>query len=157
MPDTQETSRGLVVGADGWQEKLEANKRTFVESFAARSAFHQAFDPLTNAQFVDRLYANAGVRPDQAERDQLVAALDGQSETRAGALRRIAESEEFARAESNSAFVLIQYFGYLRRDPDEAGFRFWLSKLEQFGGDYVQAEMVKAFISSEEYRQRFGV
>jgi DNA-binding beta-propeller fold protein YncE len=156
MPDTQEVSRGLVVGADGWQERLEANKLAFVESFAARPAFRQAFDPLTNAQFVDRLYANAGVQPSQAERDQLAAALDSQSETRAGALRRVAESAEFARAESNSAFVLMQYFGYLRRDPDEAGFRFWLSKLEEFGGDYVRAEMVKAFIASDEYRQRFG-
>ena len=56
----------------------------------------------------------------------------------------------------------MQFFGYLRRDPDDApdfnfnGYDFWLSKLDQFGGDFVQAEMVKAFISSTEYRARFG-
>jgi hypothetical protein len=50
----------------------------------------------------------------------------------------------------------MQYFGYLRRDPDQEGFNYWLSKLDQFGGNFVNAEMVKAFISSVEYGQRFG-
>jgi len=50
----------------------------------------------------------------------------------------------------------MQYFGYLRRDPDEPGFNFWLSKLDQFGGDFQKAEMVRAFISSDEYRFRFS-
>jgi hypothetical protein len=52
-------------------------------------------------------------------------------------------------------FVMMEYFGYLRRDPDEAGYRFWLNKLNQFGGNFEQAEMVKAFINSGEYRARF--
>jgi DNA-binding beta-propeller fold protein YncE/cytochrome c553 len=157
MPDTQEAGRGLVVGASGWQEKLEANKRAFIAAFASRAAFHQAFDSMTNEQFVDRLYSNAGVQPAAQERDDIVRALNEQRETRAEALRRVTENAEFTRRETNSAFVLMQYFGYLRRDPDEPGFNFWLSKLEQFGGNYINAEMVKAFISSDEYRQRFGV
>jgi len=59
-------------------------------------------------------------------------------------------------AEFNSSFVTMQYFGYLRRDPDAAGFNFWLSKLNAFNGDFIKAEMVKAFITSTEYRQRYG-
>jgi len=57
--------------------------------------------------------------------------------------------------------VLMQYFGYLRRDPNQgpdtdfAGYDFWLNKLDRFNGNFVDAEMVKAFISSAEYRQRF--
>jgi hypothetical protein len=50
----------------------------------------------------------------------------------------------------------MQYFGYLGRDPDSAGFNFWLNKLNQFNGNFVDAEMVKAFLESTEYRQRFG-
>jgi hypothetical protein len=58
----------------------------------------------------------------------------------------------------------MQYFGYLRRNPDAApepnlnfaGYNFWLNKLNQFNGNYVDAEMIKAFLSSIEYRQRFG-
>jgi hypothetical protein len=67
-------------------------------------------------------------------------------------------------AERNRAFVLMQFFGYLRRNPDDApeatrdysGYDFWLTKLNQSKGDYIAAELVKAFITSGEYRQRFG-
>jgi hypothetical protein len=62
----------------------------------------------------------------------------------------------------NLAFVLMQYFDYLRRDPDASpdsdfkGYNFWLSKLDEFNGNFIAAEMVEAFISSDEYRKRFG-
>jgi hypothetical protein len=64
--------------------------------------------------------------------------------------------------ESNRAFVLMRYYGYLRRNPDDApdtdftGYNFRLTKLNSFGGDWKAAEMVKAFVSSIEYRKRFG-
>jgi hypothetical protein len=57
----------------------------------------------------------------------------------------------------------MQYFGYLRRNPDDApdlnfvGFDFWLTKLNSFGGNYNQADMVKSFITSTEFRSRFTV
>jgi uncharacterized protein (TIGR03118 family) len=91
-----------------------------------------------------------------AFRDSLVAGLNGSTETRATVLRKIAESEEFRNNETNAAFVLMEYFGYLRRDADVAGYNFWLNKLNAFNGNFVNAEMVKAFINSAEYRQRFG-
>ena len=58
----------------------------------------------------------------------------------------------------------MEYFGYLRRNPDDApestrdytGYDFWLTKLVQINGNYINAEMVKAFLGSTEYRQRFG-
>ena len=68
----------------------------------------------------------------------------------------LAESEEIRTRELNAAFVTMEYFGYLRRDPDTAGFNFWLNKLNSFNGNFINAELVKAFISSLEYRQRFG-
>ena len=83
--------------------------------------------------------------------------------TRAQVLRAVAEDADLSRAELNRAFVLMQYFGYLRRDPDAApdadftGYDFWLGKLNDFGGNYIRAEMVKAFIDSVEYRNRFGL
>ena len=81
---------------------------------------------------------------------------------RAQVLRSIAENQTLRQKEFNRAFVLMQYYGYLRRNPDDAqdtdysGYDFWLGKLDHFGGNYIDAEMVKAFISSTEYRQRFG-
>jgi uncharacterized protein (TIGR03118 family) len=89
-------------------------------------------------------------------RDSLVAGLNGGTLTRAAVLRMIAESSELNAREFNSAFVTMQYFGYLRRDPDTSGFNFWADKLNSFNGNFIAAEMVKAFISSSEYRQRFS-
>ena len=97
----------------------------------------------------------------QAERDQQVANLtaDNNSAGRAA----VVEDTDFRAAEFNHAFVLMEYFGYLRRNPfdtpdtDFAGFDFWLGKLNKFGGNYVEAEMVKAFISPAVYGKRFGL
>jgi hypothetical protein len=75
--------------------------------------------------------------------------------TRVSVLRRIVENAAFDRKVFNEAFVTMEYFGYLRRDPDANGLQFWLAKLNQFNGNYVEAEMVKAFINSDEYRKRF--
>jgi hypothetical protein len=77
-------------------------------------------------------------------------------------LRAVADDADFKAREFNRAFVLMQYFGYLRRAPNDppdadfTGYNFWLGKLNQFGGNYVSAEMVKAFITSDEYVKRFG-
>jgi hypothetical protein len=116
------------------------------------------------SDFVGALDANTGGSLGAAAREALAAQLASNNTTqgRASALRQVAENAAFTAAEKNRAFVLMQYFGYLRRDPDAApdadftGYSFWLSKLEQFNGDFVRAEMVKAFLSSDEYRQRFG-
>jgi uncharacterized protein (TIGR03118 family) len=90
-------------------------------------------------------------------RNSLVAGLDAATETRATVLRKVAEAEELRTREFNSAFVFMEYAGYLRRDPDTAGFNFWLNKLNAFNGNFQNAEMVKAFLASSEYRQRFGL
>jgi hypothetical protein len=81
---------------------------------------------------------------------------------RGRALRRVAENPTLNQNEKNRAFVLMEYFGYLRRNPndpqdtDYSGYDFWLSKLNQFNGNFVNADMVQAFIDSGEYRARFG-
>jgi aldose sugar dehydrogenase len=162
VADTQEVGRGVVVGVGDWEARLAANRLAFAERFSQRPAFRGAFDALTNAQYVVELFDNAGVSPTAAERDALVAALDAGTKTRPRVLLDVAENADFKRAEFNRAFVLMQYFGYLRRNPDDppdsdfSGYDFWLDKLNRFNGNFVQAEMVKAFILSIEYRARFG-
>ena len=162
MRDLQEVSQGVVVNSPGWQQKLAANQQQFAQEWVARPSFKAAYDGLSNAAYVNALYANAGIVPPQAERDALVTDLDMATQTRAAVLLDVAGNAAFRQQEQNSAFVLMQYFGYLRRDPDSgpdsdlSGYYFWLTKLNNFNGDYQQAEMVKAFISSTEYRARFG-
>jgi hypothetical protein len=155
MPDTAVVARDVIVGRAGWAQQLEANKQAFVAAWVQRAEFQSIYGALSNAAYVDRLIANTGVSFTAGERNALVSGLGDGSLTRAGVLRQVAEDERFVRAKFNETFVMIEYFGYLRRDPDESGFRFWLQKLNQFNGNFVQAEMVKAFINSGEYRGRF--
>ncbi|HXI75009.1 MAG TPA: Calx-beta domain-containing protein, partial [Pyrinomonadaceae bacterium] len=165
LADAQQIANGVVVNAPGWQQKLEENKQSYVARFTMTPKFISLY-PLTMspALFVDTMNQNTGGALSTAERDALVSDLTSGLRTRSEVLRAIAEDPELTNAEFNRAFVLMQYFGYLRRNPNDApevtrdfaGYNFWLTKLNQFNGNFVQAEMVKAFLDSTEYRQRFG-
>ena len=163
--DSARIGQGVVVNQGDWRAQLEANKEAFFLEWVQRPEFLARHPAGMGAQeFVGALDANTGGALTAAAREALAAQLaaDNTARGRALVLRQVAESAEFSRREFNRAFVLMQYFGYLRRDPDAApdsdfsGYRFWLAKLDEFGGDFIRAEMVKAFISSVEYRKRFG-
>ncbi|MEP6819417.1 MAG: FG-GAP-like repeat-containing protein [bacterium] len=168
LRDTQEIGRGVVVNATGWEQVLENNKQAYALSFVARPEFLAAYpNTLTADQVVTQLDTNAGGVLSAAEKANLVAVLGATPADvtkRASVLRSVAEDADLKSAEFNKAFVLMQYFGYLRRNPNDApepglnfdGYNFWLNKLNQFNGNFINAEMVKAFIVSGEYRQRFG-
>lgn len=163
MRDTQKVGRGVVVGASGWEAQLEANKVAYANDFVSRSEFTALYPTsLTAAQFVDALYAHAGITPSSGERQAAIDEFNNPTGARGRVLRRVADNQTFFQRETNRAFVLMQYFGYLRRNPDDPpdnnldGYNFWLNKLNQFNGNFIDAEMVKAFLTSPEYRQRFG-
>jgi uncharacterized repeat protein (TIGR01451 family) len=155
----------IIVGQGDWQTQLETNKTFYAVGFVQRPAFQAAHGSQDAATLVNSLFANAGVTPTQPERDAAVSAYNsagGGSASQAAALRSVVESNSVSNATFDEAFVLMQYFGYLQRDPDSSpdsdfsGYNFWLSKLNQFNGNYVKAEMVRAFIESAEYKKRFG-
>jgi subtilisin family serine protease len=171
LPDTQQIALGVMVGIGDWETLLENNKQAFAAKFVARSRFTTAYPLNTEpAVFVDALYTNAGVTPSASERTLVIgefgagATTTGDTAARARVIRRVAENAALKQQELNRAFVLMQYFGYLRRNPydppeltlDYAGYNFWLNKLNEFNGNFIAAQMVKAFIDSDEYRRRFG-
>lgn len=162
VTDTRTVGKGVVVLAPGWEQLLETNKRLFADEWVTRSTFREVYDSKTAVQYVDTLIANTGVSFNQPERDALVSGLDSGAETRATVLRKVVENNAFYNKEFRPAFVLMQYFGYLRRNPNDApdtnmdGYNFWLNKLNLFGGDYLQSEMIKSFLVSAEYRNRFN-
>jgi hypothetical protein len=176
LPDTQEIGRGIVFGQPGADQQLETNKENFFLDFVQRPAFLAAGaypSTLTATQFVDKLNGNtldplnpgSGPALTPGERQALIdqLAMDQTSPSlRAQVLRSVSENTIFTQRQFNKAFVLMQYFGYLRRNPNATpdtnfdGYNFWLGKLNQFNGNFVSAEMVKAFITSGEYLQRFG-
>jgi serine protease AprX len=154
IPDVGIVARDVIVGRGNWAQQLESNKQAFVDAWVLRPAFRAVYDGLGNDAFVDTLISHTG-GSFNGDRNALVSGLNSSSLTRAAALRQVVENGGFTRAKSNRMFVMMEYFGYLRRDPDEEGYQFWLNKLNHFNGNFEQAEMVKAFIISGEYRARF--
>jgi Tol biopolymer transport system component len=172
IKDLQQVTLGIVVDNKLSPPVIEANRAAFAEQFVLRAEFRTLYDTLNNQQYVDKLFATTGIAPTAAERTALINGLaPGGGETRASVLRKIVDGtrvtadgtlefttrygKAFYDKEFDPSFVLMEYFGYLRRDPDDAGFQFWLAKLRQFG-NWVDAEMVRAFVTSPEYRNRFG-
>ena len=170
LPDSQQIGNGVVVGQNGWEAVLERNKQAFVDQFVTRSRFTTAYPAnMVPALFVQMLNDNAGKPLSTTELATLTAEHTAGTKNRAQVLRQIAEHPNLVNSEFNRAFLLMQFFGYLRRSPndlpdtDYTGYDFWLIKLNNFtqSGDDVlvrvqKAEMVKAFLVSGEYRKRFG-
>jgi hypothetical protein len=155
------TDRQQVVGGFG----LEAAKQAFAESFVQRPEFISKYpSDVTAESFVDSLLANlrqtAGVDLGN-QRAALITNYDrglNQVQSRSLVLRQLTEMPETRNANYNSAFVLTEYFGYLRRNPDRAGYDFWLNVLNSSTtrDTEVYARMVCSFITSAEYQHRFS-
>jgi len=177
LRDQRTISDGVIVGQTGWEARLEQNTQAFFQEFVQRVEFVSRFPNGTPAAtYVDTLFANATVTPTTAERNAAITAYgSGDTAGRAAALRSVAESNSVFQKQYNTAFVLMEYYGYLRRNPDDSpdnnfsGYDFWLNKLNQFSQPnedvrdetvafrrVERAEMVRAFILSAEYRQRFA-
>jgi hypothetical protein len=166
--DTRTIGEGVIVNAPGWEALLAANRTAFIEDFVQRPQFSERYPvALTPGEFVVQLNTGAGGALTGSQLAAAVAEFGGAATSenvvaRAKVLRAVAESPVFSQHQLNPAFVLLQYFGYLQRNPDEApddnldGYNFWLHKLEEFNGDFRGAEMVKSFLVSAEYRARFG-
>jgi hypothetical protein len=162
LTDQRAIANSVIVNQGDWEGTLERNKVAYFDSFVKTTRFTNAYPTtLLPTEYVHTLNQNAGNPMSPSEETQEAAKMVA-GRTRAQVLRDIAEHPNLARAELNRAFVLMQFFGYLRRNPNDApdrdhtGYDFWLTKLNQFNGDFNAAEMVKAFITSAEYRRRFG-
>ena len=169
--DVATMSQGIVVNNALSPDAINANKLAFVNQFVTRTDFRAIYDGLDNTQYVNRLFGTTGVTPSASDRQALIDGLNGGSQSRATVLFKVVDGtttttgglltfnttygKAFYDKLFNEAFVQMEYFGYLLRDPDSVGYTNWLAKLNFFG-DWVNAEMVKAFIKSPEYRSRFG-
>ena len=180
-PDALFVGNGIIVNGQLSAAKINQNKADFASQFVnctdpakyRCAEFKAIYDPLNNQQYVDRLFQTTGVNASASERTALVNELNANPATgRASVLQKVVDGinvisegnqqftttygQAFYDQQFRRAFVQLEYFGYMKRDPDDAGYAFWLGKLNQFAGNFVNAEMVLAFISSPEYRARFG-
>ncbi|MGI8656754.1 MAG: Calx-beta domain-containing protein [Pyrinomonadaceae bacterium] len=147
MPD-----RSRVVGG----ANLEAGKQAFADAWVQRPDFLAKY-PQTGTPFIDALLQTiqqgSGVDL-SSQRNAFIADFNA-NQSRARIVRQAAENQAFQQAEYNRAFVLMQYFGYLRRDPDTAGYQFWLDILSNRVPNNYRS-MVCAFVTSREYQERFS-
>jgi hypothetical protein len=147
------------------QEVLQRRAQLAVR-FTQRAEFITTYGSLSNSAYVNALLARYQLtqvttpdpqQPDGSVKVTLTAAdltsrLNGGTLTRAQVLRAIADSDQVGAAEFNNAFVATQYYGYLRRKPDPAGFASWLAVLQS--GNI--RTMINGFMNSAEYKLRFG-
>jgi PKD repeat protein len=179
LRDEQKLQHAVVVGQPNWEAILEQNKQGVALDWVDRADFIAEYPTtMTRDEFVDKLFSRSGVTPTTQERTQAQQAYDSGGslkEKRAKGIRAAIDTGSIYNAQYNPAFVLMQYFGYLRRNPNNepdnnfSGHDFWLNKMNQFsvaGEDMrdanqalaraKRAEMVKAFLVSGEYRGRFN-
>jgi hypothetical protein len=146
MPD-----RSRVVGGSSEEQSRQA----FADDWVQRPSFLSVYpSTMSNADFINKLFDTANLRPYTTERQQKLNEMN-QGRTRAQVIRDVIEIGEFKQREFNPAFVLMQYFGYLRRNPDQGGYDFWLDVVNSRATNNYRA-MVCAFLTSAEYQQRFG-
>jgi hypothetical protein len=182
VKDVRAVAAGIVVDNRLSPEVIDRNKLEFARQFVQRDEFSGKFGKyhvsMTSDDFLNRLFETTGIIPNADERAALLSELNATTGTlaarRADALYKIVDGSVsqqngievkpvfntrygklFYDAEYDRAFVQMQYFGYLRRDPDRAGYDFWLAKLTRIG-NFTDAEMVRSFVLAAEYRARFG-
>jgi len=171
LTDMSQVTAGIVVNNQLDAARINANKQAFVEAFVQRPEFQAIYGSLTPTQFVDKLAQTTGVTIPAADRTALINDITNNPANKASVVYKVVDGtvttgteghfefqttygKQFYDQEFNSVFVFIEYISYLRRNPDQDGFNHWLGKMNQFG-NWVDAQMVLAFILSPEYRNRF--
>jgi hypothetical protein len=145
IPDMQK------VGGAQSPEQEVISKNQYMNDFVLKPEFKAIYDALSNQGYVDKLEQTAGVTV--SNKADLVNALNAGTQTRAQVLRNVIESQPVFNKFFNRGFVSMQYFGYLRRDPDPIGFTNWVNTLDADPSNF--RHMIFGFIYSTEYRNRF--
>jgi len=138
----------------------EAKRVEFTNRWVTKNDFKALYpDSLSNADFVNQLVDRAGLSLD---RQALINQLNAATATRAQIVRQVVESQAAFDKFFKEAFISMQYFGYLRRDPDAGGYDYWFNRLPPTRGeidanpDLYIYDMVGGFVYSTEYQLRFG-
>ncbi len=168
LPEYTEIVADMSFVAGSTADEVYARKAQLAQRFTQRPEFQTRYGSLSNAGYVAALVsrypaaANSITTPDPANpdgpvkvtltRDDLLARLNNNTFNRVQVFRAISDSDQVAQAEFNNTFVAVEYYGYLRRKPEPAGYQMWLGVLQS--GDI--RTMVNGFVNSPEYKLRFG-
>ncbi len=157
LTDVKLLGRGVMTNSMEEQANIDSNLNKFAANWIERPKFQALYKPMTAENFVDRLSQNAGITLPPAERATLISRLSSGAMTRAEALTTIVNTKEFVEKEDTRSFVLLHYFGYFHRNPDDPpdnnlkGFNYWVAEVEKTGD---RSNLMRAFMASGEYEHR---
>jgi hypothetical protein len=140
---------------------FDAAKAQLTRELMARPEFSSRFGSLEDSahaeDFVTSLERAAGVVV--SNHAQLVGDRRNGASKPEDTVRSFVETPEVHERFYIRGFVAMQYFGYLRREPEADGFRAWVDTIT-YGlngatpGDY--RVLINGFVHAQEYRNRFG-
>ena len=170
-------------GAPGSAE-LEQNAAQYAENFVTKAEFVANYGSVSTtgqaSQYIALLEQNAGVslpattttlpgQPTQYNRQDLINKRASGEFSLGKTLRAFVEQKVVYDRFFERGFVTIQYFGFLKRDPDLndaalAGWTEWVFVFTNGGAQRGRPDigprdiqhLIFGFIYSEEYRKRFG-
>jgi hypothetical protein len=157
--DLQAIARGMMIDAPDDPAAREDRLRQSADRWVERARFKARYHGAGDTAYVVELTRNAGIVLDDAERTALIDRLERGAVTRARVLLDIVNSKAFVDAEETRSLVLLHFFAYLRRNPDDPpdgdwrGFHFWLREVEQ---SRDMSRLTRAFAASIEYQNRGG-
>jgi hypothetical protein len=155
VPDVIAIGRGVLASAlENQKPRLEENLKRLAAEWVERPQFKARYQAMTDEEFVDGIAANANLALTPEERTSLIQGLRSRNATRAETLLSVAGNKTFVTAQDKPSLLLLHYFGYLRRNPDDPpdgnlnGFNFWLREIERTG---EIERLPLAFMASIEY------
>jgi hypothetical protein len=157
VPDVKLIGRGVVSNSLEAETRLESNLNQFASDWVERTKFRARYKSSTAEGYVDALSQNAGITLAPGERAALIDKLSSGAMTRAEVLTNIVNNKAFVEREDTRSLVLLHYFGYFHRNPDDPpdnnlqGFNFWIEEVEKTG---EKERLPRAFMASGEYEHR---
>jgi hypothetical protein len=141
---------------------LDSQKAAFTQDFVKRPEFVQKYGNARTAKSFVHAILKTVRRTSGLDLTSLVGPLlvdyqkgHDMNQSRGLVLNTIAANGTLAQAQYNSAFVLTEYFAYLRRDPSPAAYDFWLRVIDDRAHRSYRI-MVCTFVTSAEYQRRFS-
>lgn len=159
MKDIKVLGQGVVAGVEDQGQQFQTNLREFAEAWTRRPEFAKLYGSVESVQYIDRLCENAGIALDATQKDALIRGLASGQETLGSVLLRVVNDPRFVQRENSRSLVLLHYFAYLRRNPEDPpdnsfnGFNFWVDDLER---NHDLDKLASAFKDSGEYKDLTG-
>jgi hypothetical protein len=140
------------------------SKDAYLSDFINRTEFNSLYGQyltpsLDSAGFVNALCLKAGITP--ASKQTLINNLQSGARDPAHTVEDFILTPEISGVGTkfyDRGFITMQYFVYLRRDPDANGFSSWQGQLMDPASPHYHDYrfMVGGFVNSDEYRFRFA-